>query len=263
MREVELQFADATGYESFMGRWSRALAPHILRSMNPRPKARWLDVGCGTGIFTEAVLHSCAPVAVMGIDPAAAQIEQALRTVGDARAGFKQGDATHLPFADASFDYTVAALVINFIPEPLAALAEMRRVTIPGGLVCAFVWDFERELSPSGPLRQAMRAFGVEVPALPGTQHSSLGALQSLFRCAGLPDIEPRTIDIVLGYRDFEDFWSAQTPSYSPTTRIIDAMSERDRRRLKRTVHDALPIGPHGKIEYAARANAVQAKVAA
>jgi ubiquinone/menaquinone biosynthesis C-methylase UbiE len=259
MKEARVDFADASAYERFMGRWSRAVAPQFLTWMGAKRRARWLDVGCGTGILTEALLDLCEPAAVTGIDASPAQVAQASRGPAGDRAKFRQGDATSLPFPGAAFDVAVSALTLNFVPDPLRALEEMRRVTVPGGAIGAYVWDFGRELSPSGPLRQAARAFGAEVPAIPGTAHSSLDALRSLFARAGLQSIDSRTVDVTLAYADFEDFWQAQTPAYSPTTKIIDAMTEGERRRLKRTVREALPIGPDGKIEYAARANAIRA----
>lgn len=263
MAQARIEFADASGYERFMGRWSRAVAARFLRWIEPPRRARWLDAGCGTGILAEAVLDACEPAAVTGIDPARAQIEQASRGPASARASFRQADAMSLPFPDRGFDVAASALVINFIPRPLVALGEMRRVTAPGGIVAGYVWDFRRDLSPSGPLRQAMRAFGAEVPAIPGTEHSSLQALESLFLRAGLGSIRCTTLDVSLAYRDFEDFWQAQTPGYSPTTKIIDAMTENERRRLKRAVRGALSVGPNGKIEYTARANAIRASVPA
>ncbi len=261
MKEARVDFADAGAYERFMGRWSRAVAPQFLTWMEPRRRARWLDVGCGTGILTEALLDLCEPASVTGIDASPTQVAQASRGPARARAKFQQADAVNLPFPDAAFDVAVCALTLNFVPDPLRALEEMRRVTVPGGMIAAYVWDFGRELSPSGPLRQAMRAFGAEVPAIPGTAHSSLDALQSLLLRAGLPSIVSRTFDVTLAYSDFEDFWQAQTPGYAPTTKIIGAMTEGERRRLKRAVQQALPIGPDGKIEYAARANAIRAAI--
>jgi ubiquinone/menaquinone biosynthesis C-methylase UbiE len=263
MAQNRIEFADASGYERFMGRWSRAVAARFLQWIEPPSGGRWLDAGCGTGILTEAVLDVCGPAAVTGIDPAGAQIDQASRGLASARATFRQADAMSLPFPERSFDVAASALVINFIPRPLVALCEMGRVTCPGGIVAGYVWDFERDLSPSGPLRQTMRAFGVEVPAIPGTEHSSLQALRSLFRRAGLRRIQCATLDVTLAYRDFEDFWQAQTPAYSPTTKIIDAMTENERRRLKRAARETLSVGPHGKIEYTARANAIRATVSA
>src|SRR5687767_11238372 len=129
MARTRIDFADASGYERFMGRWSRAVAARFLQWIQPRRGARWLDVGCGTGILTEALLDLCAPTSVFGIDPSGAQIEQASSGPAGSRAKFQQADAMSLPFPDASFDIAASALVINFIPDPLTGLVEMRRVT--------------------------------------------------------------------------------------------------------------------------------------
>jgi hypothetical protein len=137
----------------------------------------------------------------------------------------------------------------------------MRRVTRGGGSVAAYVWDFAEELSPSGPLRRAMRRFGVDVPAIPGTAESRIPALRTLFEQASLARIETRTIEICLAYQDFQDFWQAQTPSYSPVTKIIASVTESERKRLMRTVRAELHAAPGGVIEYSARANAIKARV--
>ena len=261
MTEAALKFDDSAAYERFMGRWSRAVAPVFLGWLGARQRANWLDVGCGTGILSETLLQLCAPASVDAIDPAPAQIEAAARGPAAGRATFQVADARKLPFPDASFDVVASALVINFIPERPPALAEMRRVARPGGLVAAYVWDFAAELSPSGPLRRAMRRFGAEVPGIPGTEDSRVEALQRLFQAAGLEQLETRTIDVCLAYTDFQDFWQAQTPGYAPTTRIIAAMKDNERMRLMRAVQSALPTGPNGSIEYCARANAIKARV--
>lgn len=261
MVQTRIDFADASGYERFMGRWSRAVAAHFLMWIKPPRGAKWLDVGCGGGILTEVLLDLCEPASVIGVDPSHAQVEQAARGPAGARAAFQQADAMNLPFPDGSFDVAASSLVINFIPDPMRGLEEMRRVTAPGGMVAGYVWDFTRELSPSGPLRQAMRAFGAEVPVIPGTVQSSLQALQSLFAHACMHPIQTTSVDVTLAYVDFEDFWESQTTGYSPTTKIINSMTEVERRRLKRAVREALSIGPNGKIEYAARANMIRATV--
>src|SRR5687768_6719696 len=172
MPEAALTFDDSAAYERFMGRWSRAVAPVFLDWLGAPRRAAWLDVGCGTGILAETLLELCAPASVDAVDPAAAQLEAAAQGAAAGRAAFRVADARQLPFADGAFDVVASALVINFIPERPPALAEMRRVARPGGQVAGYVWDFAEELSPSGPLRRAMRRFGVDVPPIPGTQDS-------------------------------------------------------------------------------------------
>jgi SAM-dependent methyltransferase len=244
-----------------MGRWSRAVARVFIEWVAPPAGARWLDVGCGTGAFTELVLEACLPLTVSAVDPAAAQIDHASRQAVAERAQFRVADAMALPFPDAVFDVVASALVINFIPDRPKGLSEMRRVAHAGGIVAGYVWDFESELSPSGPLRRGMRRFGAEVPPLPGTEQSSLEALTALFAHAGLEGIATRPIEVTQPYFDFDDFWEAQTPAYLPTSRIIAGMTGDRRARLKEIVRAGFPVRPDGKIEYSARANAIRACV--
>ncbi len=244
-----------------MGRWSRAVGPIFLDWILPPADAKWLDVGCGTGIFTELILDRCAPASVFAIDPAPAQIDHASGQPATRRANFRVADGAALPFADATFDVVASALVINFIPDRPRALGEMRRVARAGGMVAGYVWDFAAELSPSGPMRRGMRAFGCDVPAVPGTGDSTLAALHALFEQAGFAAIASRSIDVTLSYADFDDFWQAQTPSYAPTTKMIAALPVSEQQRLRATVRAELPVRPDGTIEYFSRANAIKARL--
>ncbi|MEP6723987.1 MAG: class I SAM-dependent methyltransferase, partial [Variovorax sp.] len=261
MTAAVLRFEDSAEYERFMGRWTRAVARVFLDWLAVAPGASWLDVGCGTGVLAETVLHLCAPASVHAVDVEPAQLAAAARGPAGAHVHFATGDARQLPFADAAFDAVASALLLNFVAERALALAEMRRVACPGGLIAAYVWDFAEELSPSGPLRKAMRRFGAEAPAVPGTESSGLQALQALFEATGLDIIETRTIDVCLSYENLEDFWQAQTPAYAPHTRIIAAMTDSDRASLMRAVAHSLPVGPSGTIQYCARANAIKSRV--
>ena len=190
-----------------MGRWSRAAAGSFLRWLDPPADARWLDVGCGTGILSEMALMTSAPAALVGIDRTPAQVAHAARHISDGRARFEVGDAQALPFTRESFDVVASGLVLNFVPEPQQAVTEMRRVVRPGGVVAAYVWDFEPELSPSGPLRRALKAMALDVAPLPGTQASGLPGLAALFERAGLADLVTTTIEVTVAFADFRDFW--------------------------------------------------------
>jgi SAM-dependent methyltransferase len=258
-----LLFDDSAGYERFMGRWSRAAAPVFLDWLGVPPGARWLDVGCGTGILAEAVLQRCAPVSVHAIDPAPAQIAATAARTSAGAVRYLVADAQRLPFDDGSFDVVASALVVNFIPDRTAAMLEMRRTARDGGCIAAYVWAFDEDLSPSGPLRRAMLSLGIDVPPIPGVEASGIAALQVLFAAAGLVHIETCTIEVCLGYTHVADFWQSQTPSYAPTTKLIAAMDEKDRARLMKAVDAAFPAGPGRGIEYTARANAIKARVPA
>lgn len=244
-----------------MGRWSRAVAPMFLDWLQAPPAARWLEVGCGTGIFTEVLLDRASPAAVSAIDSSKEQIEHARNRPALRRAAFQVANAEALPFLDDVFCIVVSALVINFIPDRPQALSEMRRVARAGGMVAGYVWDFVPECSPSGPMRKAMRRYGMQIPDLPGTHESDLGVLVAMLERAGFAEITGTSFDITVSFPDFESFWAAQTPSYAPTTRMINAMSDTDRRRLMESVRAELPVRGNGTIEYLARANAIKARV--
>jgi SAM-dependent methyltransferase len=254
-------FTDGAAYERRMGRWTRAVGAIFLDWVAPPVGARWLDIGCGTGVFTELVLDTCAAATVVAADPSAAQIAHARSKPLAARADFRVADAQTLPFPDGSFDVVASALVINFIPDRPRALAEMCRVGCPGGLVAGYVWDFTAERTPTSPVRVGLSQVGAELRPVPGTEDSRLEALRSLFARAGLKDIATRTIDVTMTFPDFNDFWGTQTPAYSPTGKVVASLSEADREKLIGLLRARLPAGPDGSISYSARANAVKARV--
>jgi len=257
---TRLSFDDSAAYERFVGTWGRAAGSMFLAWLDPARGADWLDVGCGTGLFTELIFATCAPVCLVGIDPAPAQIAYASRKPIAAHARFRPADAQALPFQDARFDVVASALVINFIPDRLRALAEMRRVVRPGGLVGGYIWDFQAELSPSGPFRAGLRDLVEDVPPLPGTEDSALGRLEWLFTQAGLVEIATTSFDLTVEFPDFDAFWTAQTPGYAPTTGIVAAMDDRQRRRLHDAIRSRISGSADGIIRYPARANAIRAR---
>ncbi len=126
-------------YEPYIGRWSRLVAPRFLERLAVPPGRRWLDVGCGTGALTTAVLDGCAPSEVLGVHPSNGYADWAAAHVKDRRARFEVTDATHLPVNVA--DVVVSGLVLNFVPDPTAALDAMRAAA-PTGVIAAYVWDY-------------------------------------------------------------------------------------------------------------------------
>ena len=136
-------FAMSAGYERFMGRWSRLLAPSYIAFAGVRNGDHVLDVGTGTGALAAAVEAGMPASEIVGVDPSEGFIAYAQKNVASTRAHFEVGDAQALKFKDAAFDNTLALLVMNFVPDPNKAIAEMRRVTRPQGVVSACVWDYD------------------------------------------------------------------------------------------------------------------------
>jgi SAM-dependent methyltransferase len=202
-------FADARGYELLMGRWSRLLGHELVRYAGLDPGARVLDVGCGTGSLAAAVLAADAYAEVVGVDPSAAFVDAARNQVRDPRARFETGDAQRLPFPDGSFDGALAMLVINFVPEPAVAAAEMRRVTRAGGRVAACVWDYGGGMTM---LREFWNAAVALDPAA-AARHEGLmrlcrpGELAALWRSAGLGEVREDGLTIPMRFANFGDFW--------------------------------------------------------
>jgi SAM-dependent methyltransferase len=125
-----------------MGRWSRRIAPHVLDWLGRPDGLDWMDVGCGTGALSAAIVGRCSPRSVIGIDPSDGFVATARSMVPDRRADFLVGDAQALPAAAASRDIVASALMLNFVPDKPRALAEMKRVVRPGGMIAFYVWDY-------------------------------------------------------------------------------------------------------------------------
>lgn len=180
METNAIRFDDGAAYEQYMGKWSQLTGETFLRWLAPQPGWRWLDVGCGSGAFTEMLVDRCAPKSVQGIDPAEGQLAYARARLPSRVASFKKGDATALPFPENTFDAAVMPLVIFFVPEPAKGVAEMARVVCRGGIVSAYAWDMVGQGFPYETLRAEMRALGVEVPVPPSSDVSRIDALQEL-----------------------------------------------------------------------------------
>lgn len=257
---TEHSFDDSEAYEQFMGRWSRQIGEAFLDWLQPPIGAHWLEVGCGTGIFTALIARRCAPARVVGIDPAQSLIADARRRAKATKAEFWLGDAQDLPFQDASFDVLASSLVLNFVPDKARALSEVCRVARPGGLIGACVWDFSTESSPSGPLRRAMRRIGIDVPAIPGTEASQLSPLTELFEGEALTDVVTTTIDVAVSFDNFDDFWNSQTPNNTRITNLIGGLTPKDKDGLRGMLRSELQQFAGGAVKYSARANAIKAR---
>src|SRR5438270_9070778 len=192
MAEQSIRFEDGDAYERGMTPWSRLAGQIFLDWLAPESGLRWIDVGCGTGAFSELIVQRCAPVETQGVDPNEAQLAVARTRPGAHGAVFRLGDAMALPFDSARFDAAVMALVIFFVPDPAKGVAEMARVVRPGGLVAAYGWDLLGGGFPLESIRAELRAMGIDPPLPPSAGASRTDALRELWAAAGLEAIETR-----------------------------------------------------------------------
>jgi ubiquinone/menaquinone biosynthesis C-methylase UbiE len=251
-------------YDAYMGRWSRRIAPAFLAWLDQPVDLRWLEVGCGTGALSSAILSGCAPTSLIAIDPSDGFLAKARDTVPDGRAEFRQGDAHALPAETASADVIVSGLVLNFVADREKALAEMRRVARPGAAIGFYVWDY-----PGGGI-EFMHAFWQAATALdPAALELTEGKrfpfctpddLTALARRAGLASITWTAVETETVFKDFDDYWHPFTLGAGPAPGYCMSLAPEARQTLKEKLQQTLPRRGDGTIPLKARAWAVKAK---
>jgi SAM-dependent methyltransferase len=250
-------------YEAYMGRWSRKVAPPFLDWLGAGENLDWLDVGCGTGALSSAILSRCNPRSLIGIEPSDGFVATARRNVSDGRAAFEAGNAQALRLGDHTRDVVASALVLNFVPDIPLALSEMKRVARPGGTVAFYVWDY-----PGGGI-EFMRAFWQAAVAL-DPKAADLGEgkrfpfctperLGELAANAGLAAIECRALEVETVFEDFEDYWHPFTLGAGPAPGYCVSLAEDARQRLRQRLEDDLPRRRDGAIALKARAWGIKA----
>ena len=234
-------FSEADGYEQFMGRWSRRLAPLFVQFAQVGPGDLVLDVGSGTGALSLEVAAD-ASARVTGIERSPGYVRHAREHAGNDRVRFEVGDAMALPFPDNTFDCTLSMLVLNFVPDPAVALDQMIRVTRPGGVVAAAVWDY-------GDGMGMLRAFWDEAVALAPAagsrdeRHMALcarEALAELWLAHGLRDVDEQPLTIEMAFSSFDDYWQPFCRGQGPAGVYVASLAESYRQALQNRLRDRL-----------------------
>ncbi|HEX8003265.1 MAG TPA: class I SAM-dependent methyltransferase [Mycobacteriales bacterium] len=252
-------WASGDAYDPYIGRWSRLVAPEFLRWLDAPPGGRWLDVGCGTGALSEAILREAAPASVTGVDPSAAFVARAAERVPGAT--FRVGDAAATGADDDSVDVVASALVLNFVPDLPAALDELERVLRPGGLVAAYVWDYAEGM---GLIRHFFDAAAELDPAVREIDEATVFPL---CRPAALREAFARFADVAVGevtvptvFRDFDDYWTPFLAGGAPAPEYAVSLDEERRAALRERLRARLPVRPDGSIPLTARAWTVRGR---
>lgn len=232
----------ASAYAQFMGRYAQPLAEQFLGLVGPQPGQRVLDVGCGPGTVTALLVERLGTEAVAAIDPSppfVAAVRERLPGTD-----VRSGSAEQLPWADASFDAAVAQLVVHFMTDPVAGLAEMRRVTRPGGLVAASVWDHAGDRSPLATFSRVARQLDPAAPDEADLAGARAGHLAELFTAAGLSDVRAGDLTVRVRVAGFDDWWQPYTYGIGPAGDYVASLDDASRERLRARCAEALPSGP-------------------
>jgi SAM-dependent methyltransferase len=234
----------ADAYDRYMGRYSRLLAPpfaDFAGIASGRP-ARVLDVGSGPGALVAELVGRIGAESVVAVDPAAAFVEAArARHPG---VDVREAAAESLPFADASFDVAMAQLVVHFMADPVAGLAEMRRVTGAGGTVAACVWDFTEG---HGPLERFWGAARDLEPGVDDESHRAgarRGHLEELLEAAGLREITGGELWIEVAHASFDEWWAPFEDGVGPGGKYLATLGTEERARLRQQARRSVPDHP-------------------
>lgn len=264
--DLHATWTGAAAYESWMGRWSRRIARQFVPWLPVPPGRSWLDVGCGTGSLSAAILRAAAPARVTAVDRSVAYVAAARRGLGGARVACAVGDAQALPFPPRTFDAVVSGLLLNFLPDPETAVRDMTRVTRVGGTVSGFVWDYLDGMEIIRSFWEVAARDDPTVSALPEVQRYPIcrpEPLRALFAAAGLDAIQVEALGAPAHFRDFADYWQPFLGGQGTAPTYVATLPQERRTALRERLRAALPIALDGRIPLRIRAWAVRGVLAA
>jgi SAM-dependent methyltransferase len=254
-------WASGSAYEAFVGRWSHEVAGRFLEWLGAEHRAKWLDVGCGTGALSDAILDTQDPLLIRGIDPSPQFVTFAGDRLRDARAVFEVGNAEALDAPASTYDVVVCGLVLNFVPRPTAALREFARVLRSGGMAGVYVWDYAGEMQMLRYFWDAAAALDQRAAEFDEGRRFTFctpDGLAQLFRGAGLRNVATCAVDVPTKWSDFEAFWQPFTGGTGAAPSYVASLSVARRDALRDRLRAEVPTEDDGSISMMARAWAVK-----
>ena len=239
-------------YERYMGLWSRPLARAFVDAVGIAPGQRVLDVGCGTGALTTELAQKVGAEHVAAVDPSEPFAAACAAAVPDA--DVRVGGGETLPFADGSFDAALSQLVVNFMADAHAGVAEMSRVVRQGGTVAACTWDLRDGMTMLRVFWDAAVAVNPSAPHEGRTMpFCTSDELDLLWREVGLADVETGELVVTRSYASFDDFWEPFTFGVGPAGAYCVSLDPPARAALREECFRQLG-SPAGPLDLTARA---------
>jgi SAM-dependent methyltransferase len=232
----------ADAYMRFMGKYSEQLAAQFADLAGVRRGQRLLDVGCGPGALAAELVSRAGADAVSAVEPSASFAAAARARLPGV--DIRLSAAEHLPFGDGAFDAALAQLVVHFMTDPVRGLREMGRVTGPGGVVAACVWDHAGGRGPLKAFWSAARELDPAADDESGLAGVREGDLARLFAQAGLGQAQVTTLSVRVRHAGFEDWWKPFTLGVGPAGAYVASLAPDRRDALRRQARRLLPAGP-------------------
>lgn len=243
-------WASGNSYDFFMGRWSRLVADKFVGWIDPQPKLHWLDLGCGTGALTAALLEHADPASILACDPSEPLLELARERIRDQRVAFQAAGAHDFKKPPHQLSAFVSGLVLNFIEDPRSAMESIARQLAPHGIVAGYVWDYSHRM-------EFLRVFWDVATALdPNAAHLDEGnrfplcaptPLRSLFEHIGLANVEVTPLDVSTDFKSFSDYWEPFLGGTGPAPNYVNSLGLEERERLEHALRAQLsPNGDRG-----------------
>jgi len=232
----------ADAYLRFMGRYSEPLAARFADLAGIRRGQRVLDVGCGPGALAAELVSRAGPGAVSAVEPSASFVAAARDRLPGV--DIRRSAAEQLPFGDGVFDAAMAQLVVHFMADPVAGLREMGRVTRPGGVVAACVWDHAGGRGPLTAFWRAVRELDPAADDESGLAGVREGQLAELFAQAGLDGTRASTLTVRVRHASFEEWWEPLTLGVGPAGSYVASLPDGRRAALREQCRRLLPAGP-------------------
>jgi SAM-dependent methyltransferase len=232
----------AEAYDRFMGRYSARLAAPFADLADVRAGQRVLDVGCGPGALTGELVARLGADAVAAVDPSSSFMAAARQRHPGVEV--RLGAAEALPFDEGVFDVALAQLVVHFMADPVAGLREMARVTRPGGVIAACVWDHAGEQGPLTVFWRAVRDFDPAARDESDLAGAREGHLAELFAAAGLREIEETVLEVRVEHASFEEWWEPFTFGVGPAGAYVEGIAPHEQERLRERCRSLLPWPP-------------------
>jgi ubiquinone/menaquinone biosynthesis C-methylase UbiE len=241
-------------YDSFMGRYSMRLGPLFADFAGIEPGQRVLDVGAGTGALTAELLRRGARVSAADPSPNfVAALERRLPDV-DTRAA----PAEQLPWEDETFDAALAQLVVTFMRDAPAGLAEMHRVVRPGGTIAVCMWD-RQGMDMLAAVSRTQEAFPTSSRTTEArTLYRTREEIERLFPAPVFADARSELLEVEAQYEGFGEFWAVLADGAGPAGSWVKSLDD-EQRAAARAELERQVGSPSGAFTLRGRAWAVRA----